>query len=141
MGEAFRPLNWDQARDLCKRGHDIGAHSVSHVILGREARAGRDVEIADSVRRVRSAVGECTGFAYPNGLPGDFDDRDIAVLRREGVPFATTTTPGTCTAPADLFRLPRTSIGLGHDDHIFTIEMSGHIDARRRRQQVGTWSV
>ena len=138
--EALRPASWVELSDLHDSGHEVAAHTVSHVILGQETRQRREAEIVGSIRRVREHVSRCDGFAYPNGGPGDFDGHDVDVLRREGARYAVTTTPGRCASPLDMYRLPRTSIGLGHDDHTFALEMSGCLDARRR-QHAGAWAA
>ena len=139
--EALRPASWRELSGLHDSGHEIAAHTVFHVILGRETRQRRETEIVGSIRRVREHVSRCDGFAYPNGGAGDFDDHDVDILRREGVHYAVTTAPGRCVPPLDMYRLPRTSIGLGHDDHTFTLETSGWLDARRRRQHAGAWAA
>ena len=141
VDRTLHPMRWPDLVALQRAGHEIAAHTVSHVILARETRARRQAEIVDSIRRVREHVSQCVGFAYPNGVPGDFDGRDVGILRREGIHYAVTTTPGRCVPPQDVYRLPRTSIGLGHDEHTFTLEMSGRLDSRRRRQQVGAWAT
>jgi peptidoglycan/xylan/chitin deacetylase (PgdA/CDA1 family) len=138
--EALHPASWDELLDLQRRGHDVGAHTVTHVILSRETRARREAEITDSIRRVRAQTGSCIGFAYPNGGPGDFDSTDIEILRREGIAYALTTTPGRCVPPLNLHRLPRTSIGLAHDPATFLLDMSGWLERRRRRQATGAWA-
>ncbi|MCP4592610.1 MAG: polysaccharide deacetylase family protein [bacterium] len=139
--ECFAPLGWPDLSRLAAAGHEIGAHTVGHVILARETRARREAELAESVRRVRAQVGCGDAFAYPNGVPGDFDAQDAEILRREGVRYAFTTVPGRCLPPVDPFALPRTSIGLGHDEHTFALEMSGLLDSRRRRQHARTWAT
>ena len=138
--ETLRPASWTELGDVHGSGHEIAAHTVSHVILGQESGPRREVEIARSVRRVREQVSRCAGFAYPNGGPDDFNAADVEVLRREGIRYAVTTTPGRCVPPLDMYRLPRASIGLRHDDYTFTLEMSGCLDRRRRRQQLGDWA-
>ncbi|MCK4658880.1 MAG: polysaccharide deacetylase family protein [Phycisphaerae bacterium] len=140
LAEALRPASWGEIVALHQSGHEIAAHTVSHVILSRETRRRREAEIVNSIRKVREKTSRCDTFAYPNGGPGDFDEQDIEVLRREGVAYALTTTSGYCTRPLDAYRLPRTSVGLGHDEPVFTLEMSGWLDKRRRRQQRGDWA-
>jgi len=136
IAETLRPVSWTELGDLHRSGHEIAAHTVSHVILTQESCSRREAEIVDSVRRIRENISRCDGFAYPNGGRNDFDGYDVGVLRREGIRYAVTTTPGCCVPPLDRYRLPRTSVGLGHDDCTFALEMSGYLDRRRRRLQV-----
>ena len=138
--ETLRPPSWNEMVGLHRAGHEIAAHTATHVILAQESRRRRETEIVHSVRRVREQVSRCDGFAYPNGGPDDFDEQDVDVLRRQGVAYAVTTTPGRCLPPVDLYCLPRSSIGLGHNEHVFALEMNGWLDRRRRRQHLGAWA-
>jgi len=132
--EALRPMNWDEVAQLAADGHEIGAHTVDHVILGRQTPQVRREQIANSVleleRRLQTKV---TGFAYPNGGPGDFGPPDRTVLHELGVQYALTTRPGSVDGE-DVFSLPRISVGLGHTRRRFALELTGVLDRRRRRQ-------
>jgi len=132
--EALRPMNWGEVAQLADEGHEVGAHTVDHVILGRQSPQVRREQITDSVldlqRRLHTKV---MGFAYPNGGPGDFGEPDRAVLRELGVRYALTTRPG-LTGGSDAFSLPRTCVGLGHTRRRFALELTGLLDRRRRKQ-------
>ena len=127
-------MNWDEVAQLAADGHEIGAHTVDHVILGRQSPQVRREQITNSVleleRRLRTRV---TGFAYPNGGPGDFGKPDHAVLRELGVQYALTTRPGPAGG-GDVFSLPRICIGLGHTRRRFALELTGLLDRRRQKQ-------
>ena len=66
--DCFRPMSWDDARDLARRGFTIGAHGQTHAILTNETRERAFEEIEGSLARVSSELGTpCTTFAFPNG--------------------------------------------------------------------------
>ena len=86
----------------------IGAHTVDHVRLrDRPAREQQDT-IAGSKRELEQSIGGTVShFAYPFGLPVDFDDRSVDALRSAAFDTACTTIPGTVRSSTDPYRLPR----------------------------------
>ena len=63
-----RPMSWDDARTMARRGFTIGAHSLRHAILTNETDADARSDIDRSVADVTSELGaECASFAFPNG--------------------------------------------------------------------------
>jgi peptidoglycan/xylan/chitin deacetylase (PgdA/CDA1 family) len=133
--EALRCVNWGEVRGLASAGHDIGGHTVDHAILARQTDALRREQIMTCAQDIRREIGrQPVGFAYPNGAPGDFDERDHDSLRAAGFTHALTTTPGPVTGDGTWFALPRTCVGMGHSAGMLAVELSGMLDARRRRQ-------
>jgi peptidoglycan/xylan/chitin deacetylase (PgdA/CDA1 family) len=66
--DTLRPMSWDEARDLARRGFTIGAHSETHAILTNETKERAFAEIEGSLARVSSELGTpCATFAFPNG--------------------------------------------------------------------------
>jgi hypothetical protein len=58
---------------------------VTHPILSQTSAEASRGEIVDSWARLKAeAHSPVPVFAYPNGLPGDFGEREIDVLRGEG---------------------------------------------------------
>lgn len=113
--EACRMMRWDEARLLRDAGMEIGAHTVNHVILSREAGDVRQFEIVESVRRVRAEMRRVdVPFAFPNGQPADYDESDIDVLREIKTPYAVTTSSGCNLSTGELLRLRRDCVGLHH---------------------------
>lgn len=134
LRETLRPLNWDEVVALAADGHDIGGHTVDHIVLGWQPDDIRRQQIRDSVRAIERRLGRPPiAFAYPNGGPGDFALRDWDMLRAQGVRYALSTCPGFAPGPGP-FALPRVSIGTGLGPERFALELSGLLDARRRRQ-------
>ena len=86
----------------------IGAHTVDHVRLrDRPAREQQDT-IAGSKRELEHLIGRAVShFAYPFGLPGDFDDRSVDAVRSATFDTACTLIPGKARSSTDPYRLPR----------------------------------
>ncbi len=129
------PMNWNQTTHLAVAGHDVGAHTVDHVILGRQSDAIRRQQIRTSVLEIEARLGRpVLGFAYPNGGPGDFGHQDEGTLWELGVRYALSTRTGSAHHQ-DRFAVPRIGIGMGHSRQKFAMELSGLLDKRRQRQQ------
>lgn len=104
-----RFMDWDEARDLVRHGHDIGAHTCGHPILSREK---SDVQLRELVepRQELSAHFQrpVDGLAYPNGQAADYSDETLRLVSEAGYAFAVTTRRrrvGPATAPLEVPRL------------------------------------
>ena len=107
-GEAdddMKPMTWDEARDLNRRGFTIGAHGSTHAILTRETKAKAFAEIEESLARVSSELGtRCRTFAFPNG---NYDSELTQHALGCGATSVMTTEPMWTDASTSLSRLPR----------------------------------
>ncbi len=64
----------------------FGPHTVTHPILERCSADRSAREIRDSWHRLSSEASDPQPiFSYPNGQPGDFGDREFAVVRELGL--------------------------------------------------------
>jgi peptidoglycan/xylan/chitin deacetylase (PgdA/CDA1 family) len=109
---------------------EIGAHTVNHVILGREGLVRRRSEITGSVARVQEMVGiDAVPFSYPNGQAGDFSDSDQEVMAALNVPYAVRQTPGWITPDTPRLALPRNSISRHCSDSAFLAHVLGLRDS------------
>lgn len=100
-----RPMTWDQARGLARKGFTLGAHGQRHSILTNETeeRALKDIE--ESIQEVTSETGaQCQTFAYPNG---NYNARLARHALRCGVRTVMTTEPTWVNNRFPLWRLPR----------------------------------
>jgi peptidoglycan/xylan/chitin deacetylase (PgdA/CDA1 family) len=62
-----RVMSWDQIRTLIARGHTIGSHSKSHLILRDVDVARVDEELVDSRRIIEQQIGQSVPyFCFPN---------------------------------------------------------------------------
>lgn len=97
--DAYRVLSWPELRDLEAKGATIGAHSMTHPILSLCNSARSRWEIEHSMRRVREEITRASRvFCYPNGMPGDFTEREAKALQSAGAIGAVTAMPGLITS-------------------------------------------
>lgn len=123
--ECLRPLTWAELA-AAPSVLSWGAHTVRHALLSREDAAGAEREIVESVEELRARTRRSAiPFAYPNGQPADFTDRDVTVLRRLGVPCAVTTSAGRNTRETSRYHLRRYPVTLGHTQAAFEAELAG----------------
>jgi len=93
--EEYQILNWDQLRALESRGAFIGAHTMTHPILSLCDDQRAEWEVEESLRRVRAEVVRPSAvFCYPNGMTGDFSEREAMILQRCDAVGAVTAMPG-----------------------------------------------
>ncbi len=110
----YAPMSWEDVRRCEERGMEFGPHTVSHPILSRLSATEAEWEITESWSRVRTeARAPVAVMAYPNGGPGDFGPREVAILKRQGFAGALAGVPEDATpdafgcAPDSHFRVPR----------------------------------
>jgi peptidoglycan/xylan/chitin deacetylase (PgdA/CDA1 family) len=119
-------MTWEQVRQLQRAGMEIGAHTVNHVILTRESRRARRNEIVESVARIQVKTGTTdVPFAYPNGLPEDYEDYDVDLLRAIAVPYAVTERTGWNDRKTPTLKLRRQCIGRHCSDRAFLAQLFG----------------
>jgi peptidoglycan/xylan/chitin deacetylase (PgdA/CDA1 family) len=123
--ECLRPMTWAELRSA-PPVLSWGAHTVRHAILSREDAHAAEREIGDSLEALRARCGgTAIPFAYPNGQPEDFTDRDVQILRRLDVPCAVTTSAGRNDRGTSRFHLRRFPVSLGHTQAAFEAELAG----------------
>ena len=100
-----RPMSWDDARSLSRRGFSIGAHGLTHAILPRETKERALAEIEESLAKVSSELGTpCKTFAFPNG---NYDPKLARHAMQCGASTVMTTEPMWAESQSALWRLPR----------------------------------
>ena len=105
-------MNWQQIKDLVKRGHAVGCHSLTHAKLTRDpgenarAYAARlKKEISDSKKIIEDKIKtEVLDFCYPYGY---YSLDCFALLRKAGYRSATTVNAGVNSKKCDPFTLGR----------------------------------
>ena len=103
---AYAPMTWDQLRTAERGTMTFGPHTVTHPILARAGDEQARREIVESWTRLKAeAARPVPVFAYPNGQPGDFGEREFDVMRSAGLLGAVTGLPGYATPRA--YRAPR----------------------------------
>ncbi len=98
-------MSWSEVRALAAEGHEIGSHSMSHVLLPQCDEGTLDHEAARSKAIIEERIERpVESFCYPNG---DSDARVVAAVRRAGYQRAVTTRAGTNGPRAPTFTLSR----------------------------------
>jgi len=112
----YRPMSWDQVRELHAAGMEVGSHTVSHARLANVPAERAYAELEQSRQAIERELGGGTGFqpvrllAYPAGS----HSRDVLDLVQEaGYEAAFTTTSGPVLPGSDPFRLPRVGVWAG----------------------------
>ncbi len=100
----IRPMTWEEARELAGRGFTLGAHGLRHTVLTCETEADALSEISQSIEEVKTELGECLTFAFPNG---NYTKRLAHYALECGVETVVTTEPMWVDNRFPLWRLPR----------------------------------
>lgn len=106
--QEYKLLNWDQVREMKRRGIAFGDHTATHPVLPLEDESAFAAEIFESKRVLERELGaDVTTFAYPNG-------RYNAVIRNAiveaGYRVGVTTDKHVNKFGDDLFALGRTCL-------------------------------
>ncbi len=93
----------------------IGAHTLTHPILGNETSERSHAEITKSIAGLRELLQhDVKYFAYPNGIPGmDFSEREYKYLEEGGISLAVSTESNVVTSSCHRYSIPRISISHG----------------------------
>jgi peptidoglycan/xylan/chitin deacetylase (PgdA/CDA1 family) len=106
-----RPMSWDEARDLHRRGFSLGAHGVTHTILTCESAHRARHEIESSLAKVSEELrAPCRTFAFPNG---NFTMELARHALDCGATSVMTTDPLWVTRQMPLWQLPRVQLFAG----------------------------
>jgi peptidoglycan/xylan/chitin deacetylase (PgdA/CDA1 family) len=107
-------MTWDEIAELaCDPLVTIGAHTVNHVLLGREAETVVRAELKNSRDVLESKLGQpVRHFAYPFGDARAAGPREFAIAVESGFDTAVTTRPSVLTAEHrnQLTALPRITV-------------------------------
>ncbi|MEJ1968154.1 MAG: polysaccharide deacetylase family protein [Rhizomicrobium sp.] len=104
-------LNWDQVRELNRRGVEIGAHAHHHWPMnGHQSPEALRVQAAEPKRRIEAEIGACRYFSYPFGNKGDISRAAWHAVRDAGYACAFTTLSGSLDAQTNRYLLPRYGI-------------------------------
>lgn len=120
----YRPMSWENARQLRARGHGVYPHTVSHRIMSTLSEEQKRREISEACRRVEEELSyHPEVFAYPTGRPSDYDSVDIKLLKQSGFHIAFNSVPDYVQVETSRFDLPRFS--LPHDKEDFLQIVNG----------------
>ena len=106
-------MTWAQIRSLRERGFEIGAHTRTHVDLGKVAGPAAIEEIAGARTELEARLGaSVTSFAYPFGGRNNFTDTNRELVRTAGFRCCCSAYGGVNprgTSPFNLHRVPISS--------------------------------
>ncbi len=124
---ARRPLSEGELKQLRGDGLvEIGAHSMTHPALPSLPAPLQALELSKSKARLEELLDEpVLGFSYPQGRSSKETELQV---RRAGYAFACGSVAGAVSRRADLYQLPRLSIG-DWDEAKFTSFVEAHIAA------------
>ena len=60
-------LDWDEVDGMVKRGHEVGAHTMTHPVMAKLTAAEIEEEVGESGRLLRARFGGVPHFAWPFG--------------------------------------------------------------------------
>ncbi len=113
-GRAAPLLDWDQVRELRRRGFELGAHTRSHANLAQLDAAECEAEVLGSVERLAAELdAPVATFAYPYGGPEHQSEAARSAIARSGCEAAFTTELGAVRPGSDPLRLPRMGLTRG----------------------------
>ena len=119
-------MDWDQVRDLHRRGFDVGAHTRSHVDLGAVApMAARDEVIGARLQLEQELGARADLFAYPYGGRRHVTETCREIVKSAGFRCCCSAFGGINPVGTDPFRLKRVPVSPGHrSPHQFGFEVA-----------------
>jgi peptidoglycan/xylan/chitin deacetylase (PgdA/CDA1 family) len=128
----YRPVTWEQAREMDSSGLEVASHTLSHPILTNVMDEQLARELSESKERLEEILGHrVDSFCYPNG---GHDGRVRRAVERAGYRSAVTTRPGFNDERSDPLTLSRihTECDLAH----FVQSTSGFEQFKNRLRRV-----
>ncbi|QQS08483.1 MAG: polysaccharide deacetylase family protein [Phycisphaerales bacterium] len=107
-------MSLDELRAMSAKGHEIGAHTVTHPILTTLELDAQRTEIDSSRAALTTILGEPnapTGFCYPNG---SYSTDTARAVRLAGYSYAVSTAPGRMDEHTDTYAIPRIDMNPHH---------------------------
>jgi peptidoglycan/xylan/chitin deacetylase (PgdA/CDA1 family) len=121
MPDEYRPVTWDQLKEMSDNGIEIGSHTMNHPILSKIHGDELVFEIDESRKEIERRLGiEVLSFCYPNSAKKDINDdvlRQVELSGYRGAVF------GGYPDCGDLYRVPR--MGVTDDSVDFLWKLSG----------------
>lgn len=114
-------LNWDQVRELKKRGVEIGAHADLHWAMhNKQSPDYLREQAVRSKARVEAEVGPCRVFAYPFGNTEDVCRDAWQAVRDAGFEYGFTTLSGSLDASTNPYLMPRYGLRM-HESRLSSV--------------------
>lgn len=124
-GERHPWMSWDEVRSLQHRGFEIGAHTRTHVDLGRVNGRLAEEEIGGAREELRRRLGTCSdAFAYPYGGPNHLTEEARSLVRAAGFRCCCSGFGGINEAGTDPFHLRRVPVSQGYSPDQFGFDVA-----------------
>jgi peptidoglycan/xylan/chitin deacetylase (PgdA/CDA1 family) len=112
-GKRFSWMSWEQVRELDRAGFEIGAHTQTHVDLGRVDADEARRELLDSkIDLERELTHPVELFAYPYGGAEHMCESNLALVRDTGFACSMSCHGGVVPDGTDVFRMARVPISM-----------------------------
>jgi peptidoglycan/xylan/chitin deacetylase (PgdA/CDA1 family) len=129
-------MDWDEAGQLLRYGHDIGSHTCGHPILSRETSTTQAHELKAARQELQSRFPRPVDVvAFPNGRAQDYSEITVRLAREAGYAFAVTTRSAWCGAGTPPLEMPRIVIDAETD--LPAVLRKGLRVVKRRLPRVG----
>jgi len=131
IGASYQPvgnldlmMSWEQVRQLQRRGHIVGSHTLTHPNVAHIDAAEAEKEISNSRIRLEKETGmPIKHFSYPHPiLEPCHNDMTGGMCRMAGYETAAITTPGTVNAGDSPLTLQRVAVPEDFDEFRWTVE-------------------
>lgn len=102
-------MNVDQVREIRRRGHTVGSHTVTHPNMAYIDAEKLEHELAESKRKIEEMLGEpVVHFSYPSPiLEPHYTEKTMEASARAGYRTAVTCTSGPVRASSNPLAIPR----------------------------------
>jgi peptidoglycan/xylan/chitin deacetylase (PgdA/CDA1 family) len=104
-------MSWDNVRSLVSQGFEIGAHTATHIDMGRADGETMRAELELSRQRIKEELGiSAQLFAYPFGGPENISERARDLVRELGFICCASCYGGVNTVGTSAYHLKRIPI-------------------------------
>ena len=108
-------MSWDDVRQLHHAGFDIGAHTRTHVDLGRVNGEAARLEIVGSKQRIETELGSTVyNFAYPYGGRNHLSRSNLEIIKQSGFRSCVSAYGGIVTTRSNRFDIHRVAVSPWH---------------------------
>ena len=119
-------MNWDHVRALCRSGHTVGSHTLTHPNLAQIPESEVDHELRESRRILVSQIGkEVVHLSYPNAILEPYwTPKTCEIAARAGYRTAVTSESGSVSAKDRPLSLSRVGVPRDVDEFRWAVDCS-----------------
>lgn len=134
----YAPCSWAQLREMVESGLlEVGSHTVTHPILSTITDEASWDELTRSKVQIEQGTGrKVSCFCFPNGMPGDYRERQIRQVEEAGYLCSVVAHSGLVSSQTDRYRLPRIGVARKSDTKEFARWLDG---VMYYKQKVASW--